>query len=274
MTVFQNILVLTDFSEHAGHAADLAITIGKKCQSTIHFLHFFSTPIDWDRLEPNQEKRYPETKAKIGHAKSQLSELQKKAEKEGLHTQQFVCINQGGDYLNVHINNNHHDLIVMGVKGNGPFHFGSLTTKVIKTSSCPVLIVNIAVEASSLNHIGFCTQFNKNESPSFEIISKFAKANSAALSAIHITTPAHFETTSEIEDNAQLFLKDAPQTSLMLLNDVSIESGIGTTIQKKGLDLLCLNSHRSGLFSGYFSHALVEKVAEKTTIPILCFPID
>ncbi|MHB1279135.1 MAG: universal stress protein, partial [Bacteroidia bacterium] len=110
----KKILVPTDFSDCAKVAEDIGLEIAKKANAEIHFLHLLMTPVDWVKLPLDKEKLYPETKAQIGHAKSELEKLKRKAEKMGLKAKEFLVFNKGREEIDHHIKHHQHDFSVIG----------------------------------------------------------------------------------------------------------------------------------------------------------------
>ncbi len=112
-----NILVPTNFSENCKKAEELGLKMAKLYNSEIHFFHFISTPLDWVQLDKQKENFYPETKFKIGSAKADLRELEKKAEQQGLECRTFLEYNGGIANILSHFGHFEHDFIVTGSSG-------------------------------------------------------------------------------------------------------------------------------------------------------------
>ena len=113
----KNILVPTDFSDCAHEAEELGLAFAKMANAKIHFLHLLRTPVDWVKLPLEKEDFYPETKEKIGAAKSKLSQLKRDAEKMGLESQTFLVYDKGQEEIDFHIEHHKHDFVIMGSHG-------------------------------------------------------------------------------------------------------------------------------------------------------------
>jgi len=144
MSLFQNILVATDFSEHAQRALDHAVELARMCNAAIHIVHSHALPMVytpdgvvmgplWNEadvrtdLSKGLEKVVADVRARgVPEVTSQLL--------EGQAWQEIVkAASDGGA-----------DLIVLGTHGrSGLKHLllGSVAEHVVRKATCPVLTV-------------------------------------------------------------------------------------------------------------------------------------
>jgi nucleotide-binding universal stress UspA family protein len=143
MTEIKKILVPTDFSGHAGHAADLAVDLARKVGGEICFLHVYDYPtyvLPDGALLPaadvvsnmmaDMQERFQVLTAK--HADSGVP--MSTQSRQGVPLTEIVRFAQEWGA----------DLIVMGTHGRtGIQHFliGSTAEKVVRKAPCPVLTV-------------------------------------------------------------------------------------------------------------------------------------
>lgn len=272
-SLYKKLLVLTDFSSHANSAVQIAIDIAKKTDAEIHLLHYFAVPLDWGDLDPLHENLYPTVNILLDQVKRQLSDVEKRVQSQGVPVQKYLSINEGMGYINDYITAHHIDLVFMGIKGDGILNIGSFTTKVLHLSTTPVMIVNSYTAPVTFDRITYCTNFATSEKSTLIAIQQVAEQFKSHLDAIYVNTPSSFQSTGQIKNQKQGFFNEGSSISIQVIDEFTIEAGIAHYCEEQRTNLIALNIHPSGYFSQLFSHALVEKVSQKTTIPILCFPL-
>jgi nucleotide-binding universal stress UspA family protein len=173
----KKILVPIDFSDCALAAADVALRIAKKAEAEVCFLHIIRTPVDWVSLPLEKEALYPDTKAEIGNAKSELTRLVNKAIKKGLTAFQLILFNKGRKGIEEHIEEGQYWLVAMGSHGAvGLKEFvGSNTQKVVRHSVVPVLVVKSKPSSRKFKKIVFASSFEKDDLESFKYVANLAE---------------------------------------------------------------------------------------------------
>ena len=137
------ILVFTDF----GHMADLALksaeVIRKIVGGRIHAVHISDFSIQWDWVA--QESSYIFQSEKF--TADMLTSL-KKIMADQLRRCEVTCASKVSmgpvyDVMQENIKNMSPDIVIMGHKGknNGIFNLGGIATKVVASSSVPVLVI-------------------------------------------------------------------------------------------------------------------------------------
>ena len=274
----KNILVPTDFSDCARTAEEIGLEIAKKANAEIHFLHTLFTPVDWVKLPLEKEHLFHDTKVQIGHAKSELNKLKKRAEKMGLKVQEFLVFDKGREEIDQHIKHHKHDFIVMGSHGANGFKqvIGSNTQKVVRNSPVPVLVVKKKPKKFEIKNMVFASTFQEDVHKPFHKIIEFADLMKAQIHLLNVNMPFHFKETDEAEANMQAFLKKCPKgtCSINIYNALNEERGIQKFAEKINADVIAMTTHGKTGFMKMISPSITESLVNHSDIPVLSVNIN
>jgi len=138
MRVFQNILVCTDFSEHADFAFDFALGLAARSPgAALRLLHVMPEPAaqfwrGYTGIENLDEKTRSEIAARF-------ESLQERA--NGTPFQSSVRFGRPGEEIVAHAKSAPTDLILLGRRFQGSLFSGKTLAHVAKHAPCPVLVV-------------------------------------------------------------------------------------------------------------------------------------
>ncbi len=135
----KKILVATDFSATSDKAFDYALSLARVFEAEVIALHVLEDPILY---APTTDESYREAYERTVQAK--LNELTGRHGAEGVKVE--LVTRQGSPFHEVveYAKAEHCDMIIMGTLGLGPIQhmlLGSVAEKVVRTASCPVLVV-------------------------------------------------------------------------------------------------------------------------------------
>lgn len=144
MITYTDILLATDFSEPAGHAAEHAMTLVRACDARLHLLHVIEEFGYWESFDlrhfPSDDV-YEELQTTARIALEDLVEsVSPGASEPTTHVREgkpFVEIIRAARELEV-------DVIVIGSHGQSGIAetlFGSTAEKVVRKAHCAVLVV-------------------------------------------------------------------------------------------------------------------------------------
>lgn len=139
--MFKNILVPTDFDEHASRAFDAAVSLAQKFDGRITLLHVYQIPPSIY----SSDLAWP-TEQLAAAAKTSLAEAIAKAKAIYPQTESLLEVGSPGETIISAANKTHADLIVMathGRRGIARALLGSVTEKVVRLSQIPVLTISI-----------------------------------------------------------------------------------------------------------------------------------
>jgi nucleotide-binding universal stress UspA family protein len=275
----KNILVPTDFSATANRAADIAITIAEKTNAEIHFLHIQVTPVTWVKLDIEQEKNYPETVKAIGHAKSSLDELVKRAEKRGLIAKKFLVFDVGRKELLKHIPHHQHDFVVMGSHGASgvkEIFVGSNAQKMLRETKVPILIIK---EKSSwpLKNVVFASNFEEDVMEPFRTVVEIVNIYESNLHLLYVNVPSSFEETDKSMEKMHNFHKSCPRgvtCTTNIFNSLNEERGILKFAESVNADLIALSTHGKSGFLNLLGKSITESLANHADTAILSININ
>ncbi len=135
----KKILVAVDFSETSNKAFDYALSLARVFEAEVFALHVLEDPILY---APTTDESYREAYERTVQGK--LDELSSRHGAEGVKVE--LVTRQGSPFHEVveYAKAENCDMIVMGTLGLGPIQhmlMGSVAEKVVRTASCPVLVV-------------------------------------------------------------------------------------------------------------------------------------
>ena len=274
----KNILVPTDFSECAKVAEDVGLEIAKTANAEIHFLHIQSTPVNWVKLSLEKENLYPDTKAEIGHAKSKLNELVRRAEKLGLKAKQFLTFDKGREEIDQHIRHHQHDFIVMGSHGSSGLKeiIGTNTQRVVRNSLVPVLVVKDKPKTSGFKQVVFASNFEEDVHRPFHKVVEFADLMKADTHLLYVNMPFNFKESDEIESSMLQFMDKCPREgkcSMNVFNALNEERGILKFSEKIKADVIALTTHGKTGFMKMLSPSITESLVNHSNVPVLSINI-
>lgn len=274
----KRILVPIDFSKEADNAAHVAVSIAKKCDGMVYFLHMLELPVEFSEptefMIPNQidptffmdmaKKRF-DTFLKLPFLKSV------KVQTNILFYKAFNGIQDEAKALNI-------DLIVMGSKGATGLEeviIGSNTEKVVRNSDIPVLVVKEFHKDFDIKHLVFASDFDPIGRKSFQKIIDFAKFFDARIHLLYVNTIHNFKTTEESNQHIQDYLKGFIFYNYLITiyNARSVERGILDFSKSIKADAIALNtSGRSGL-SKLFNGSIASEITNHAMLPVVTFKL-
>ena len=144
MFAIQNIVVPTDFSEHSAKAVEAAFMLAKKHDATVSLIYVFvplALALPADTIVDGTDF-YAQASSKL---EAELKAEQKRLAEKGLKnvSAKFVSGIPHVE-INAFAKDQKADLIIMGSHGRtGVAHavLGSVAEKVVRTASCPVLVI-------------------------------------------------------------------------------------------------------------------------------------
>lgn len=270
----KKILIPTDFSDCANAASEYAIQFAQMEQAEINFLHLFSTPIDWVKLPKEKEKLYPETRQAIAHAKTELSNWVKKAERNGIKAQQSLAFNTGKEEILRHFKDHSHDFLIMGSNGAKGWQeklIGSNAQQIIRNASVPVLIIKHPV-FEPIKNILFVSDFTDVSKDSFHTLTHFADLVEAHIDLLFVNTPNQFTETLETSQNMDSVMTHCNREKSCtknIINAKSVEDGMKDFVGGKPMDLIAICTHGKSGLQQLFSPSIAERIANHTQLPFL-----
>jgi len=208
----ERILCPVDFSEFSAKAGEYARSLARRYHAKLYFAHVIqSVAAGYPSFD------FPDAMVVVGqslhaYAQQRLQELVKEATAQGgIEVEAVVLEDHATDALLAFAQTHVVDLIVMGTHGrHGLDHLllGSVTEKVLRKASCPVLVVRrparefVKPEDSlvpvRLQKILFCTDFSSHSQHALHYALSLAKEYNAELTMLHVveSVPASTDLTT------------------------------------------------------------------------------
>ena len=145
------------------------------------------------------------------------------------------------------------DIIFMGSHGSvvsSQFFVGSNAEKIVRHFNGDVLVVKHPLVNESINKIVFAGDFKAEQTKIFPKVREWAFIFNSEIHLLYINTPAHFETTKEIEERFNHFIAVEQLDKLLgdkyckaIYCDKTLEHGILNYSLEHEIDLICMGTH-------------------------------
>lgn len=282
--LMKTILLLTDFSENAKNAADIALDIAIKLDANILLLNSHLAPLP--TLMTNDARILPEEdlaglikdfKADLAQEKMRLSST--------LNTVTYkhsvkIMLTQGdiGNNVRSVVRRRNIDLVIMGGRGkpSNDFLFGYDTKEVIKKAGCPVLIIPPNIKAIRFELITFPTDLSLTDLKIVERLCKFFKTLKLHIVVTHVSKPVIIADFSE-DDNVANFM-----SRLASLNQGNISfrnlrgDNIIAEIEKSNAllhaDIMAIVYRKHSFLWNIFFQSRCKAIIDAQNLPLLIFP--
>jgi nucleotide-binding universal stress UspA family protein len=264
------LLVPVDFSDNALRAAEYALTWANAKRSSVHLLHVIEAPVS----DPQS----------VGDAqilvKDSLRQLSEQLTQRFPHCTITHAVRKGSitDEIDEAARNLNVGLIVMGLHGVSAadrFFFGSNAISLVRSASCPILIVPAAARTSEPHKIVFATDYHDSDLQALDQLLPTARAFNSQIEMVHIFDEDD-EQTSEIimmEAISNEIRKkiDYPGIGFQVYYSSKVSEGIQHFIQQTGADLVVLSARKLSAMQKLFGTSVSQNIIYNASIPILVF---
>jgi len=277
----KKVLVLTDLSDKAAHAAEVALKIAERLKANLILFNAFPVveafPVTGVGMWPIDDFAAHENDSKYGL--SLLAEnLKKLSGANGFHPQ-ITFRNAMGNFGSVVgdlLKEAEPDLIVMGGKGAdklGHFFIGSESNMVLRIANCPVLFIPETYSYMNISKIVFADDLERVRPSSVHFLTDLARSYNAEIILTHITNS---------EDEAKLGFKGCINTITKnynypnATNKCIIGKDIKTTLLEipdlLQADLFVMIHHRLSFLNRLFAGSMTKHVLKRKQVPLLVLP--
>jgi len=270
----KKILVPTDFSACASTAENYAFLLAKKADVELVFLHIIVTPVDWSKLNKEQENLFPDTKKAIAEAKIKLNELVKKAVQLGILASKLLVYNNGNVKIHEFVTSEKIDFVVMGSHGQYGFKdhiLGTNTYSMLRRSKVPVIVVKEKTEKTKLNTLVVATNLREETGTSFRLIEKMAEALGAKIQMVYVNTPTYFLETNDIVNLGKEYLREFANYGheINVIDAFKEERGILQFAANLNADGIAVVTAGKSDLMQYFSPSITENLISMTDLPVI-----
>ncbi len=281
----KKILVLTDLSANADHAAQAAIPLSAKLNANILLMHTWM-------VQPVLAE-YPNASwgvETILYSEQSKSHLEKNREDilEGIarlasneHHASIEWLQEDGnisDCMSERLRKGDIELIVMGAsEGSRLDHLfsGSDTYAVISKSNRPVLVIPPGNHLTKLEKVTFATDFSEADIEAVHYLTRIGRKFNFQLEILHVIAYGHDD--SDALERKHSFLK---QVAKFAYPKISYENVFGKNIvnrlqdecQKNGTDLLVISHDQHSFWNRLFKGTQTDVFLKNQELPIMIIP--
>lgn len=284
----KTILIPTDFSPNADHAALYALELGKSMKASLKLCNAVMVPasasmsgqVAWPLMDLGT------LRADAHRQLKQVSEKLKKHIKDtGASREEYppveVLAEVGTvpEVLNMLAEKGEINLVVMGTSGVGGlnrFFLGSTSRDLINNGSFPVLLIPPGTDFKPLKRIAFATDFSNGDMELIHSLSHFARPFNAEILIVHIT-PDDFN--PEIhQKKVDAFLNEVTckvhyhKVYYRHVKDMAIDEGLTWLTDHVDIDMLAMVHRRHPFIKRLFEGSHTQKMAVHVKLPLLVFP--
>jgi nucleotide-binding universal stress UspA family protein len=280
----KSILVPTDLSEAANHAADLAVRLAVKHGAEIHLIHSVDVPDTWQdgrftnaamAKRPLREQRalYPEVQKHVGRIRQDLEALSVRLARRKVKVNYEIAPNAAWEDVIRLARLRKAELIVMGTRGADALKeafLGSNTQKVVRLAPMPVLTLHTAAPSPIANIAVFMDPLEQGlEKALPKLLAPFA-GDRTRIHLVNVNTPGRFQDT----DTALQMLRAVarriePTVMVHVCDHFTVPEGALAFAAREGMDLIALPTHgRSGL-KGLLSSSIAETIVNHSKVPVI-----
>lgn len=267
------VLIPTDFSENAFHAAIYALTLAKETpESRLHLVHVIN-PVVTDTLiietvleeaKKSIEKISNELRARCGSCRVTNAIKIGETIQELLNEAQQISAG----------------MIAIGLRGMGKtkrFLFGSHTVSLLHQSEIPLLIVPEAALFEPPKRIVFATDHYSDDIEPLQQVIPIADAFKAEIKIVHLFEEKHNMSLElgwlDLIRSELSKVVDYPRLVFRIFNSDNIALGIKNFCEVTEADLLILSTPKRNFLERIFHKSISKDLTYNSLIPVLVFHV-
>lgn len=277
----KTVLILTDFSENADHAARSAAKIGAKLKGDILLYNtcynhsVLSTYAGGPWVVEELGFLKDESEARLDRLAIRLEHLL-----SGGGFKPKIAYQCGDGPLGKNtaalIRENQIDLIVIGSRSDGTINhliFGSDTMDVIRHASCPVLVIPPDAEMDTVKNLILATQFEEADINAINYLIALSKKLDLQLEVAHVSVLG--EKDDPVKEEAIITHIDAIKHKGVIYHNIrgnDVVKSLYGLCKNHGSAMLSMIHYQNGLLSGVFKKSATNTALNNQPIPLLIIP--
>lgn len=285
MLIMKRILLLTDFSENANHAAQsaaqLAITLSADLILFSSYLKIPLMPVLTEGPWENEgELSWGDSTVErldllAGELRLQIEDAQ-----PGLKPSVSCCYGEGNLGLNVKkiCKDQHISLVVMGSCTGGNLNhlfFGSDSASVIRQAPVPVLVIPPEKSLYEVKKMMIATDFTEGDWDAVVFLTEWCMTFRSELAIVHIQLP--HEQMNLNEDIIPRFLYklnklDYPWISYHEIRGKEVIARLNRLCKESNTDLLAIVHRKRSFFESLSDPSVSKKALIRQQLPLIVFP--
>jgi len=282
----KTILVLTDFTENATHAAKTAVILGSKLHTNLLLFNTYLTaPVvpeyaggPWVVDEIMQRESL--CKNKLQRLQFALEDVIERLEADTLKPAVHIQSGEGSLGINVEetIQQKDIELVVMGARSDSTIEHllnGSETSEVINRSARPVFILPHNVSLKRIKKVVFATDFDQADISAVRYLTKIGKKFNFQLEIVHVAVYGDnnsLKVKKEKEFLSQVSKLDYPAITYNAVRGKDVVNRLNNLCNETGTDMLALVHHQHSFFMRLLKQSTTNDALLNQSIPLLVIP--
>jgi nucleotide-binding universal stress UspA family protein len=272
----KTILVPTDFSECALHAARFAADIARRTEGKLIFLHVIDIPSYEFGILPGQDTtNVPEMLFMMKRARQEFQKLLTQDFLKGVQVAEAVQMDGVYDSIDKQAKEHGVELIVMGTHGTrgytSEYFVGSNTDRVIRQSSFPVVALRNDASADSIRRMVFASDFDETEKIPFAPFKQMADVLGAHVHLLRVVSPDDFAFSGEVIPVMREFAEThgLEEHSCHVHTAPSVQTGIVEFARMHGAGLIATVTHGRRGLSLLLNGSITSDITSTSHVPVM-----
>ncbi|HEY9000733.1 MAG TPA: universal stress protein [Mucilaginibacter sp.] len=281
----KTILILTDFSENAAHAAVTGVNLAKNLHANILLFHSNTSqapsPLYAGDFTVVDEVNFLE-KENLEKLRNLANALEPYVESENNVWKSFLHYDETIGPLAYQVRNilatKDIEIIVMGAReGSRLDHFftGSETFSVIDHADKPVLVIPHNIYLDNFKRIVFATNFAEDDVKALRYLAGLGSIFNYHIEVVHINSFGDDDITKELRKLE--FMKHIqrlryPHLNIQELHGKDVVNRLNRLCQETETDLLAFTHYRDSFFTRLLHQSISREALEHQKVPMLIFP--
>ena len=277
----KKILVPVDFSERSSEALDFAIQFNKKVHGQIILMHAIVLPATTFFSSGEIDLNYMKSFYQAEYLKGTHNQLEEWAKRIAEADQKYTTRLKYGhpfEKVNELITDEKVDWIVIGSNGASgikEFFVGSLTERVIRHASCPVITVKGKANISSMKSLVFASSLFEDEDWVALKAKELQELLDLNMHIVKVKTPHNYLTEEVAKEQLGKFVKRnfLERCSKSTIKADYPEEGIVAFAEEVKAGMIVMGTHAKTGLAHLFGGSRAEDVANHSDIPVVTFKL-
>ena len=271
----KRILVPYDFSPVSEHALDFACQIAGKIESEIMLLNVIEHPtadsfktMGIQNVDPMEQlyikKMYEKVSEKLDEIVSQHP--------DGMISTKIQLGNPFNTIIDQVVEERAELLVVgtEGAEGLNEYFIGSISEKIVRNASCPVITLRDKAEVDPIEKIVFASDFINTDAGLISRLKELQATFEAQLKIVKINTPASFTSTRHDTRQMEEFIEkyDITNYTIDIYNYKNEEDGIVLFAEDVEADMIALGTHQRKGVGHFLAGSIAEDVVNHAPMPV------
>ncbi len=272
----KNILVPLDFTDASENALAYAKSFAKALDAKVTLLHAYHTiPANPDFPSEGHQLELDERRTR---AQQNLDSRCSDVNNEGVECDYINEEGYARDSILAYADQSDPDLIIMGTESMSPFDkiiFGTITGKVLKKVSCPILVIPQEANYQELTRMAFAIDYHENDLEDIQFMIPLAQMFQAELHVIRVASDAN---NLEFEDKLMADFKHKVDQAIgdnsivwHLIKEGRVVDQLEKYVNDTGINLISAAKSRMSPFLQVLFGSVTRKLFYHTNIPLLIF---